>query len=280
MPAEPPAPQPAQPDHLASNPYFALSRSFNAGRVRAIISSGQAVVWHRMSEASKDGDWIVREDADDLAHIRAVLAERGAVYRFGAPLDVRWLAGGWSAHLEFQDGPLRLRTDFVSRPPRLSPARLAALWRKTEHDDPPVIGILDLIALKLTQRERDYPIVGTLAKRLSDPAAILRHSRSATMLLRTAAGHGDLLAPLASERPLLATIPCAQETLEAALDHERRELMRRDQRRIAAYVAAMAGLARARGALEAAWAGKPLADQHRILVECCAQQLPVVVHVD
>ena len=50
-----------------------------------------------------------------------LLALRRARYRPGAPLDVRWLAGGWSSHFEFADERgRRVRCDFFSRPPRVS----------------------------------------------------------------------------------------------------------------------------------------------------------------
>jgi hypothetical protein len=67
-----------------------LTREFNAGRLRAVISSRQAVVFHRLAFASKDGDWILREDREALDHVLGVLARHRACYRFGAPLDVRW----------------------------------------------------------------------------------------------------------------------------------------------------------------------------------------------
>ena len=108
------------------NIYTQLTREFNAGRLRAVLSSGQAVVLHRLAMMSKDGDWILQENPEALSHVLSVLADHGARYRFGAPLDARWMAGGWSAHLEFRHESLRVRTDFVTRPPRLTPDRLAA----------------------------------------------------------------------------------------------------------------------------------------------------------
>ena len=112
------------------NIYVDLTREFNATALNAILSSGQAVVLHRLAVMSKDGDWILRERESALEHVLAVLAAHKAVYRFGAPLDLRWMRGGWSAHLEFRHGPLRIRTDFVTRPPRLAPEALDELWRR------------------------------------------------------------------------------------------------------------------------------------------------------
>jgi len=37
---------------------------------------------------SKDGDWILREDAEALDHVLQTLESHGARYRFGAPLDL------------------------------------------------------------------------------------------------------------------------------------------------------------------------------------------------
>lgn len=81
--------------------YLNLTSQFNAGRLRAILSGGQAVVLHRLAIMSKDGDWILREDDETMRHVRGVLNDCGAHYRFGAPLDIRWLAAGWSSHFEF-----------------------------------------------------------------------------------------------------------------------------------------------------------------------------------
>src|SRR5438128_707625 len=120
--------------------YLDLTREFNAGRLRAVICSGQAAVLHRLAIASKDGDWILREDQESLAHVLGVLAAHGARYRFGAPFDVRWMSGGWSAHFEFRGDETRVRTDFFTRPPRVSAADLARLWKEQEGRDPPFTG--------------------------------------------------------------------------------------------------------------------------------------------
>jgi len=71
------------------------TRQFNRGRTRAILAGGQAVVLHRLAIMSKDGDWILREEPETMEHILSVLEGYGARYRFGAPLDVGWLADGW-----------------------------------------------------------------------------------------------------------------------------------------------------------------------------------------
>jgi hypothetical protein len=44
-----------------TNPYLELTQELNRGRLRALLSSGQAVVMHRLAMMSKDGDWIRSE---------------------------------------------------------------------------------------------------------------------------------------------------------------------------------------------------------------------------
>ena len=218
--------------------YLDLTREFNEGGLRAVLSSGQAVVMHRLAVMSKDGDWIVREEPDDLEAILSVLERHAAHYRFGAPLDVRWMAGGWSSHLEFRMAPLRVRTDFVTRPPRLSRDRLASLWREQAGRDLPFVGVGDLAELKKTNREKDYPVIGELARLLSDPTAQLLLSRSARDIQALAHQHPELISGSVEVRPLLALAGSNRGALEAALDAERRTLMHANERRLSAYMAA------------------------------------------
>ena len=248
-----------------SNPYLALTAEFNAGRLRALLSSGQAVVVHRLAIASKDGDWIIREDSESTDHVRKVLAAHGAQYRFGAPLDPRWTAGGWSCHFEFRADELRIRTDFVSRPPRVSPPLLASMWREAEASGTDVVGIEPLAAIKLTDREKDYAIVGELARRMPDPGAQFRWSRSSRDLISLAAAHPDALRDELSMRPLLALIPQGRDALDEALDRERRALMRANEERLAGYRAAAAPWASIWPDVQREIAGKSLADAHAIV---------------
>lgn len=148
------------------NVYVRLTEEFNRGRVRAMISSGQAVVLHNLAIMSKDGDWIIRQDEEAASHVIEVLSKRGAVYRFGAPLDIRWLRGGWSSHFEYREGLNRVRTDFVSRPPRLSETEIESAWRQAELRTPPVIGVRELAELKKTNREKDYAVIVDRALKL------------------------------------------------------------------------------------------------------------------
>ncbi len=216
------------------NIYLDLTAAFNAGRLHAIISSGQAVVLHRLAFMSKDGDWILREEAETMHHILHVLSKHGARYRFGAPLDLRWMAGGWSSHFECRQDRLRVRTDFVTRPARIDPTHLAEMWNAVDPKRP-VVDRVALAEIKKTNREKDYPIIGELARLMSDPREQLLYSRSARDLLVLAQAHPQLIPELAARRPLLQTIFKGQSRLEEALDAERRNLIRANEMRLDRY---------------------------------------------
>lgn len=260
----------------SGNPYLELTDEFNEGALRAIICSGQAVVLHKLAIMSKDGDWILREDPDALGHVLGVLAKRHASYRYGAPLDVRWMAGGWSAHLEHQRG-FRVRTDFFTRPPRLDADALARIWREQQDRRPPFIDAPDLARMKQTNREKDYVVIGELARLMDDPADKLRYGRSARDLLALAEAHPVLCRTLAAERPLLAELDRGEEHAARLLDEERRELVRRNERRLQArldtsreWIARWPEVARRT-------AGMPLVEAHAAIVDAALGVLPFAI---
>jgi len=257
--------------------YVELTREFNRGRLRAVICSGQAVVLHRLAIMSKDGDWILREDEEALRHVLEVLESHGARYRFGAPLDVAWMCGGWSAHFEFQHGALRVRTDFFTRPPRVTAGQLSTLWDRPPRTDPPFTDAVLLAQMKLTDRERDYAVIGELARIMKEPADQLRFSRSARDLISLAEGHPELARSLAGQRPLLAHLGNGLERIEAELDAERRSAMRTNQQRIAQFRVAAETWA-ARWPMQAReLEGLPLREAHARLVEAARGVLPFAI---
>lgn len=254
--------------------YLSLTRAFNEGALRAILSSGQAVVVHRLALMSKDGDWILRESPEALGHVLEVLEKRGARYRFGAPLDVRWMEGGWSSHFEFSADSLRVRTDFVTRPPRLSHSDLTALWREVEGVDVPVVDPRRLAELKKTNREKDYAVIGELARLLADPGDRLMLSRSARDLVMLGGEHPNLVSELIQRRPLLALLDGPLADLETALDAERRGLIHANEERLLAYMEAAAGWRELWPELDRETEGMPLRVAHEIITERAAGTLP------
>lgn len=266
---------------MTGNIYLDLTNEFNEGELRAILSSGQAVVVHRLALASKDGDWIVRKTSEALTWILEVLQSHGASYRFGAPLDVRWMDGGWSAHFEFNQSGARVRCDFVTRPPRLSRNDLEAMWLEHEegrglNEPVPTIDVRRLAELKKTDRERDYPFIGELARKMSLHDQLLQ-SRSAVDMIELVKEHPEEVALLGKHRPLLRLLlePVPdRRALRLALSEEQIDLMDKDESRLAAYARAAVRWQKAWPKLQKQVRTLPLTEAHELLVNEALETLP------
>lgn len=255
------------------NIFIDLTEEFNADRLRAIICSGQAVVLHKLAIMSKDGDWILREDEEALNHVLSVLESRNARYRFGAPLDVRWMAGGWSAHFDFQD-TFRVRTDFFTRPPRVDTPTLGRIWKEQHHRKLPYLDPPELAEMKKTNREKDYVIIGELGRIMKDPSDRLLYSRSARDLTKLAAAHPELPGQLAGRRPLLLALEKGEEEVARLLDEERRELIRRNEDRLKQRIQASEEWIQRWPGVARRVEGLPLLQAHQIIVESALEVLP------
>jgi hypothetical protein len=218
---------------VSGNVYFELTRAFNAAGPTVALASGQAVVYYRVAIMSKDGDWVIRETHDACSRVLGILAGHDARYRPGAPLDPRWLAGGWSSHLEFLDARRRrIRCDFFSRPPRVARQRIEGLFREA-HDPLLVIDLESLIRMKQTQRAKDHAVIGELATRLP-PARELELTTDPDRLLALA----PTLAAATSRPAARAAVAGDRDAVVVALAREQDARQQADRRRLDRYASA------------------------------------------
>lgn len=253
------------------NIYFALTEAFNKEAPTVALASGQAVVFYRIAIMSKDGDWVIRETPDACERVLRELEARGARYRLGAPLDVRWLAGGWSSHFEFFDEKQRrIRCDFVSRPPRVLPASLASLFHDASGNRLVAVDAESLILMKQTQRAKDYAVIAELAALLPPEREIELTTDPDRVLALAAAG-------ASSRRPAVvaALSGAGRRAVVTALAEETDELQQQDAARLDAYEkAARPYLAECRAVR---LAELPLREAHARLCEIAERRLPAVV---
>jgi hypothetical protein len=252
------------------NVYFELTREFNAGGRIAILTSGQAAVFYRTAIMSKDGDWILEETAGACERILGLLAARGARYRPGAPLDVRWLGGGWSSHFEFPDeAGRRIRCDFMTRPPRLDePVVRGYFAHPSESGGLDVIGLEDLILMKRTQRLKDYAVIGELA-RLLPPSREILHTTDPDRILELAPTCGAAVARLPVR---VARSGATREEVAIALTRETLALQDADACRLRAYQ--QAGRTYLEQLRESGAPALPLAEAHDRMVRLAEEWLP------
>ena len=221
-----------------ANVYFELTREFNRDEPVALLASGQAVVFYRIAIMSKDGDWVIRERPEACDRVRAVLAARGARHRPSPPLDVRWLAGGWSSHFEFTDERARrIRCDFFSRPPRVAFARVEEMFGVgASQDRLLVVDPETLVRMKQTQRAKDYPAIGEIARLLPGGRELL-YTTDPDRILALASS-----VVAAVDRPSVraAREAAGRERVVVELAREIDQMQRRDLARVERYLAASA----------------------------------------
>lgn len=254
------------------NIYFQLTEEFNAHGPVVALASGQAVVYYRVAIMSKDGDWVIRESAAACDRVLEVLESHKARYRPAAPLDVRWLSGGWSSHFEFADDRhRRVRCDFFSRPPRVAASAIEALFA---HQSPSPLRVVDveaLIAMKHTQRAKDYAVIGPLAT-LLPPEREIELTTDPDRVIALAPAFGAR-----SSRPAVRAA-CGGEARRAvvvALAEEADDRQLRDRARVARYELAAATYLRE--CREQGLTSLPLPDAHARMCDLAARCLPTQV---
>jgi hypothetical protein len=252
------------------NIYFELTEAFNAKQPVVALASGQAVVYYRVAIMSKDGDWVIRETPEACAIVLRELDVRGAHYRLGAPLDVRWLSGGWSSHFELSDErQRRVRCDFLSRPPRVSQSAVDRIFtHATGLSCMVVVGLDALIAMKQTQRAKDFAVIGELA-RLLPPEREIELTTDPDRIIALAMTFGG-----SSQRPVahLAATGADRRAVVLALAEEIDGLQQADRHRMAIYeVAARPYLEECRAAGISAIT---LREAHDRMVEIAERLLP------
>ena len=153
------------------------------------------------------------------------------------------------------------------------------MWKDAEaaQQDVPFTDVVTLAELKKTNRERDYAVIGELARLIEDPLDRLRFSRSARDLIALAQEYPELLDRAAARRSSLNHVHEGREALEVALDAERRELIHANERRLQAYMDAAKDWAAAWPKISAEIAELPLQDAHTRLVAHAETVLPFQV---
>jgi hypothetical protein len=138
---------------------------------------------------------------------------------------------------------------------------------------------VNLAQLKKTRREKDYAVIGELARLIEDPEDQLLLSRSARDIVALASEYPEALEKVASRRKLLSRVREGIEALEVALDAERRRLMHADERRMRCYLTAAEAWAEAWPSVSAEIAGERLENAHDTIVARADALLPCTVKV-
>ena len=198
---------------------------------------GQACILYGGAQFSRDADVMVLADAANLARLQLALDDLAASPIAVPPFDVQHLLRGHAVHFRCQHPDVRgIRLDVMTTLRDLVP--FADLWaRRTsmtiEGVEVQLLSLADLVQAKKTQREKDWPMIGSLveasyARSYLNPtddeiAFWLQESRSLEILLSLAENYSERLPQAIASRPLLVHVQRQDETaIRAALAEEQR----------------------------------------------------------
>ena len=140
-----------------------------AHRVRALLMGGQACVFYGAAEFSRDTDFAILADAENLARLRKALAELRAELIAVPPFEIKFLRQGHAIHFRCRHPEaLRMRVDVMSKMRGVDP--FAKLWsRRTTLQIPGgekcnLLSLPDLVRAKKTQRDKDWPMIRRLVE--------------------------------------------------------------------------------------------------------------------
>ena len=135
--------------------------------VRCLLMGGQACVLYGAAEFSRDTDFAILAEEENLVLLRRALAELQAETIAVPPLEEGFLDRGHAVHFRCaHPEALRLRIDVMSRMRGLE--SFTALWeRRTTFDLPfglsvETMSLPDLVQAKKTQRDKDWPMIQRL----------------------------------------------------------------------------------------------------------------------
>jgi hypothetical protein len=204
---------------LIRNPIRKVLSSIQKHRVHALLMGGQACVFYGAAEFSRDTDLAILADANNLAQLRAALAELQAEVIAVAPFRLAYLRRGHAVRFRCRH-PEAFRTRVDVMAVMRGVDSFARLWgRRTTLTLPGgpaahLISLPDLVQAKKTQRDKDWVMVRRLVEahyfqnrstaNSSQFAFWFLELRTPELLLELARRRPALCRRLTPRRPLLA----------------------------------------------------------------------------
>jgi len=185
--------------------------------VKALLMGGQACILYGGAEFRRNLDCAIAVDDQSLARLRAALADLQAEPIYFPKLSPAVLVAGHACHFRcLAPGLHEFRIDVMHRLRGAAP--FVELWRRRKRvavagvGVVPVMAIEDLVVVKKTQRDKDWPMVRRLIeadvvrthRRTGSKVRFwLRECRTPELLVELAGRHGAVARRLRRGRPLL-----------------------------------------------------------------------------
>ena len=179
---------------------------------------GQACVFYGAAEFSRDTDFVILANPENLGRLQKVLEELSAGPIAVPPFDLKFLRKGHAIHFRCQHpDALRIRVDIMSKMRGVD--SFERLWKRrttlelSNGEKCDLMSLPDLVLAKKTQRDKDWPMIRRLVeanffenRKNPNPAQLrfwLRELRTPELLIEVAKRNPKLARQLVPKRPLL-----------------------------------------------------------------------------
>ena len=206
---------------MTPNPILKVLSTFKKHRVKSLLIGGQACIIYGAAEFSRDSDFAILCDNDNLERLKKALNSLKAELIYVPPLEASYLEKGHVCHFRCKAKDVKnLRIDVISKLRGCD--SFNKLWERKKTVSIKkggiinVIGLKDLVQSKKTQRDKDW----LMLKRLVENDILLNknntstekikwrllESRDSQSLVRLGKKHPEILKENISFRPLLSAV--------------------------------------------------------------------------
>lgn len=228
---------------MTLNPILRVLSTFKKHRVKALLIGGQACIIYGAAEFSRDSDFVVLCDSENLRKLEGALFELKAEPVYVPALKAEYLQRGHACHFRCNTKDVEgLRIDIMSKLKGCQP--FDELWRRRKTirlksgGIIDVIGLEDLVQSKKTQRDKDWFMLRQLVEndiivnKNNPPKEKIKwwllESRNADLLIEISKKYPAIAKECIKKRPLLKWVVMANvQKLTLGLHTE--ELMERQK---------------------------------------------------
>ena len=202
---------------MTQSPIIKVLFIFRKFGVKNLLIGGQACIIYGAAEFSRDSDFVVLCESDNLARLRKALKALNARNIYVPQLKKEFLEKGHACHFRCHAQPVKnIRIDILSL--LRGCGNFATLWQNRFTVKFPnkktveVIGLADLVRSKKTQRDKDWLMLNRLIENdmhlARNPAQEriewwLSECRNPETLIKLARKHGSLTKQTIKTRSLL-----------------------------------------------------------------------------
>lgn len=228
---------------MSQNPILKVLSTFKKYEVKCLLIGGQACIIYGAAEFSRDSDFVILCNEDNLERLKKALKALDAELIYVPPLELDYLERGHACHFRCNGKDVQnLRIDVMSKLRGCEPFN--ELWKRKKSimleggGSIDVIGLMDLVKSKKTQRDKDWLMLKRLVennislnKKNPSPKRIkwwLLESRNIESLIGLAKTYPEIAKNSVADRPLLSSaISSNTQKLNSQLQEE--ELMERQK---------------------------------------------------